>query len=264
MRRQRFAGAVLGAALLVSCRSLGAAAPAASIPSTPSPVAGEDGASSTSNSTVVESLVPGGSAESTPTAEVDPRERSDLFWDPLTHDGDFAYQFGSLSDIVRASDLIAVAKVADARQGPSNIIHEDQPDAAMTLRFVTARFAIDDLIKGDPEMRQPGQVEVTMFIPSREDVGQVLENVPEEPHLMFLLNEAADRARNGLPPTPGDPYRYWYLPINPLQGVIREFDGRAERLPDTSGDHSGLFDGIEGTDFDALVAQVRSIADRQE
>ena len=125
------------------------------------------------------------------------------------------------------------------------------------------RFAIDESIKGEAISRQPGEVEMTMLIYGSGYGDQVLENVPDGRYLVFLINEAVDQARKGLPAEPGDPYRYWYRPVNSVQGVMREFDGLVVRGPAGSEGSSELLDEVDGTDFGALVARVGSIAARQ-
>ncbi len=188
-------------------------------------------------------------------------ERSDRFWDPLTYHAS-GYWFRSLGDMAEAADLVVTGRLVSVRPGRHVIVSADDPEA--TADFVTARVAIDEVLKGTPESRDAGQIDLELFLPDPRRLDEVVANVPQEQQLLFLVNGAASSRREGHPPEYQEQLRYTYIGVS-AQGILRNIDGNVKRLPPAVIEDLEEFPTeLDGADFDEIVDRVRQVLRRQE
>lgn len=223
--------------------------PSQTPPSSVTAVSTSEAASPTmSASPTVPATVPAPSA-TTP----GPEGRSEAFWGALTYSATFVDHFDSLRDMTDSVDLVVVGRMTAAAPGRVVAGPEDAP-----LSFLTVTFAVDEVIRGSVESREPGSIEVEFFLPSPGVLDTVVANVPSDRQLLFLLNGAAMDRQAGKPVTDQERDRYTYLLPN-FQAVLRDIDGVASRPPVPEEDRADFPAELNGERFDDLVTRIRHL-----
>jgi hypothetical protein len=199
-----------------------------------------------------------------PTPSQPPLTQSDLFWNPVTEQAPlFFYDngFQSLVDMVQKSDLVIRGRVTDVYIG--EIWHGAADDPGEPLTYI--RITIDDLLKGKPVSRKPGSVEVQFQLAGPDAPAPDPTFLPGDESLFFLIHDASYIQANGGKPRNSDIAPFAYFHQSP-ETVIRNTAGLAhliepELIEDAYGrDYPAL--ALEGMDFEALVAQVRGMANQ--
>ena len=189
-------------------------------------------------------------------------QRSDAFWvtwidrpEPM-----YDFEFATVEDATQQADLIVRGRVTNAYIGEYwRFRPEWQPRPHDYLTI-----SIDEVIKGEPVSRTSGAVELEIGFGDQNLIDDVSTRLPTEESLWFLMYEANFSYRTLEPQrsSPLAPYAY-FLP-NPLQGFVRNIDGTVRVLqPEwTANAYRGQFPvPLEGTSFEALLEQVRAIAE---
>ncbi len=195
-----------------------------------------------------------------PPEELSALERSNRFWDPLTYSAS-GYVFHSLGEMAEAADLVVTGRIIGVRPGRQVIVSAEDPEA--TADFVTAKVAIDEILKGTPESREAGEIDLELFLPDPRRLDDVRANVPQEQQLMFLFHGASLARREGHPPEYQEQYRYTYINVS-AQGILRSIDGKVKRLPPAVIEDLEVFPTeLDGVNFAEIVSRVQQILRRQ-
>jgi hypothetical protein len=118
---------------------------------------------------------------------------------------------------------------------------------------------VDEVLKGKPESRDPGQVLVARLTPS----GYPVADIPKDDVILFLKNYAQLRADRKAEPAKSEDDRYYYGRPNGYQALFVNRAGvwYAPSGPEYWVDSYGQFPwSLEGLQFDAVADQVRGIA----
>jgi hypothetical protein len=177
------------------------------------------------------------------------RPRSDAFWRSITHVGHYGLTYESLSEITAATHLIVRGHVTGAREGYFYPYGGGSDQIPITVGL----FTIDEILKGQPESRQPGVIEVAELA----DTETTSANLPSDGVLLFLMNEAQQRAEAGNPLTDPEQERYTYLRPNGYQCVLRNWNGRV--IVTDRNEIEGFPEALHGTDFAAVIDEVREL-----
>lgn len=175
------------------------------------------------------------------------------FWDRVTNFGMYGLTYGSLEEIVDHAHLVVVGRVVDTSEGT---VHPyDGPFGPSDL--VLGTVAVDEVLKGLPVMRQEGKIEVAELGWQGIDAA----DLPKGQSLLFLMNDAQQRAEYGYPASDEANERYRYWRPNGYQAVIPNVGGRAHVVGDWSSWQritGQTFPGdVDGMRFSDLVSAVR-------
>lgn len=184
-----------------------------------------------------------------------PEERSEAFWDPLSHYGHFMYNFDSLGAMINGSDLVVRGRIVEVRQG-REVVFPDDVAVVADLKFIIATVAVDEVLKGDVQTRTPGTLEIELWLPQPTMYEQVRANVPGHDHLFFLLNVALESRRWDQEPNDGDEHTY---ALTNLQGILRNIDGVTRGLDRE--EPEAFSAALEDDPFEEVVDRARSLAE---
>lgn len=173
---------------------------------------------------------------------------SDLFWERW-YDTCFFGAFpivSSLAEITSDSDLVIRGTITDLF-----VRYESQ------WRPAVAKVSITEVLKGEPESRELGMVEVQIGLEA--DVEDLRSSLPAHDHLWFLVHEHTFDPRN-------KPSGYTYHTTDyPQVSVLRDIGGVVEVI--WPGPIANAFSPrhypvpLDGTSFEELVARVRQLAE---
>jgi hypothetical protein len=174
------------------------------------------------------------------------------FWNAVTASGEFGREYTTLKAIADDVDLIAVGRIAEIYLADVNTTSGAYPS-------IWAKFEISDVLKGVPVSREPGFIDVRLT--TSEGWQYAVETVPDEEIVLFLMNDAAYKARYGQEPVDpvNEPYIYWRT--NP-QGVLRNVDGQVdvidrELIGMDYGEHNFPMT-VVGDSFDTTIETIRA------
>lgn len=187
----------------------------------------------------------------------DELERSDAFWGPYAGVGlNWVWEFGSLSDMVNEVDLVIRGRVVGAST-------KSLPLNGQPLDHAVVHVAVDEILKGDPQMFEPGTVRILIGAaeqawPPEQDV------LPMGESLFFLKNDAVEwERRGGTPPDPDFSQSAYIRPSD--QAILRDIGGQvsvigASRMVDEFGaDRFPL--PLDGTSYNELLSLVRTLVE---
>lgn len=178
------------------------------------------------------------------------RERSDVFWTPLSFGGD-APQWPTLREVVEASDLVVRGRVTDVRLGRKT-------GGAGALQFVLTTVKLVEVLKGTPETQRQDTIVVEWPLSDGTDVQELESQMPDHETTFFLYNQGSI-ARRAMHPEDVDEYRYQYTVVSADQGALRDIAGVAHaiRPPDDPSWFPGTF---EGQPYERLLERTRIVA----
>lgn len=187
------------------------------------------------------------------------REESDAYWLGLEMGGDML-GYGTLAEIVDASDLIFVGRPADLRfyltdegvEGPDGKIYGTQS-------FMLLTVTIDDLIHGTPKTDVPGNVDILVDMPFQTTVEDWLADLPTGERSLFVLQNL-ERLNEEVGEDPEEiaQTQKIYARLNDSQGQVREIDGLAAVLPVAIVDWSPFPQDFADRPFDDMVQAFRT------
>lgn len=190
----------------------------------------------------------------TPTAlALSDAERSRLFWSRVSDAGYCGGEYQSLADITRRVHLIVIGRVVDAKVD-SFLPYEGGGEP---IEIMTGIVHVDDALKGTPR-----DADGTIDVAELAWHGISITELPTEPVLLFLMNEAQQREDGGYSQgDPGADFRYWRP--NYFQAALRNVKGKV-RVPNPEAPFAhpcGREYPLElnGTSFEAVVGQVQDI-----
>lgn len=152
-------------------------------------------------------------------------------------------------------DLVVVGRLVNAAPGGTVVAPEGGG-----LSHLSATVTIDEVLKGTPESLIPGEIHLRFILPNADDTEAIIESVPTERQLLFLVNLGAAAARHGQPPVAQEEGRYTYYLPN-FQAVLLDSAGLAKRPPVPVEDANDFPAALEGEAFEALLERVRTTAD---
>ena len=205
-----------------------------------------------------------------PTVEPSPSmEAHDRFWNPFVDFGPpFGLPFGleTLEDATDLADIVIRGSITDLYIGEQWIGAKDEPGEP--LAYVAVE--IHDVLKGEPESRTEGLVEVQFGFGFRESDFDAIASapMPEGDYLWFLIDESKFREKKDQAPRDSEIAPFAYFIPNEVQGVVLEANGSAEvvladRFESAWG--TGRFPmTIRGGSFESVIDQIRTlVASRQ-
>jgi hypothetical protein len=195
-----------------------------------------------------------------PSDEPSDPERSDRYWERVTHFGLYGLTYGSLAEITRAAHLVVRGTVTDFRPGAIAPFGGDLPNAvAQPMPTTFAIVSVAEVLKGEAVKRPDGTIEVA-------DLGwssMTKADLPTDEVIIFLLNHARQREQFGNPSSRDPEDRFHYQRPNGYQCVLRNVDGEVGIVDGPKGwrEAFGPFpSGLEGRPFESTAEQVRRIA----
>ena len=179
-------------------------------------------------------------------------DRSDLFWSPITRRGAYAQNYDSVGDITKAVHLVVRGRVVDVKVADFLPFEGDVEQIPILVGII----AVNDVLKGRPQMRVPGTVEVSLDAAWPDWEKTLLANLPADDDLFLLLmNDAQQRTELGyaVKDPENEPYLYWRP--NGDQAVLRDIDGRVDVIEPEADRYPFALDGVA---FDAVTNDVVS------
>ncbi len=173
-------------------------------------------------------------------------ERSDLFWDALASGAETQQQWPTLAEVVEVSDLVVRGRVTDIRPDPTV--------AGPGIQFVLTTIAIEEVLKGVPESREAGTIEIEWWLDNDAEVAGLRTQIPDHEALFFLFNQGLVAERLGYPEDVEE-YRYQYTEVNGAQGTLRDIERTARSIFDEGGDW--FPEGFDGGPYRELLQQAR-------
>jgi hypothetical protein len=157
----------------------------------------------------------------------------------------------SIRDAVDLSDLVIRGHIVDIYIG------EYWTTGGRHVPEVYVKVQINELFKGSPVSRTQGYVEIALGSLDPAGVDGLRIALPQHDNVWFLKYEPGPATRSEIAP-------YEYIPLNDQQGVLRDINGKVrlvkpQYLIDSLGPDAFPLP-LEGTSFDTLVEQLRTIA----
>lgn len=197
---------------------------------------------------------------SAPAALADDIGVSDRFWQAQADYAPTNYHYNSLAAITADAHLIVRGRLIGTRRGELQPFQapEGMADGRAVIFGVVA---VDEVLKGSPNMLLPGEVLVAR-------VGAENQNPDELPRgevVLFLMNYQLLRKELGVGPSSDLNDRFYYVRPNGYQCVLRNLDGvvRIVRPAEDSGEVlQGFPLVLDGESFPAVLDSIRqSVAD---
>lgn len=244
---------VAGALIVIGC-----AAPGASLVQTVPPGSGSPSVAPTSASTPA----PTPSAEPTSiTGHMSPRERSDWFWEGVSAFGRYGFTYDSLAEITKDSHLVVLGRIVDTQRGQLESFEAPPEESGIgsTHNVIFGVVAVDEVLKGEPEMKVAGQVLVART--GLPDLAAA--DLPQGQVLLFLKNYAQLREDEGVGPSSDADDRFYYSRANGYQCVLRDINGTTRIVDGPRGweEALGPFPSqLDGRPFHEVLDRVRALA----
>lgn len=131
-------------------------------------------------------------ASQSPSETLTDEELSDSYWNSITHFGAYGFEYRSLAEITHDSHLVVRGRVIDLTQGVLQAFEEGGPNGDMSVTF--GMVAVDEVLKGIPEMRIEGRIEVARL----GWAGMSASDLPQHEVVLFLKNYAQMRRDEGV------------------------------------------------------------------
>lgn len=217
----------------------------------------------------IESPSPSTPGASLPPPTVEPSlsiEAHDRFWHPFVDFGPlFGLPFGlkTLEDATDLADIVIRGSITDLYIGEQWIGAKDEPGEP--LAYVA--IEIHDVLKGEPESRTEGLVEVQFGFGFRGSDFEAIasEPMPEGDYLWFLIDESEFRETKGQPPRDSEIAPFAYFIPNEVQGVAIDANGFAEVVLADRFERSWGTDlfpmTVRGHSFEEVVNQIRNLVE---
>ena len=158
-----------------------------------------------------------------------PREASDSFWSGVASFGLTNYRYESLEEMTADADLVVRGRLVGVRMESIQSFEKNPLHESLTVPFGV--FAIDEVLKGAPESKTPGEILVARLgVPETE-----ASSLPQEQLILFLKNYAQMRNDLGVAASSDADDKYHYAQPNGYQCVLREFDGVVALVPGPEG-----------------------------
>lgn len=147
-------------------------------------------------------------------------EISDRFWEATSDFSPTAFSYTSLAEISADAHLVILGRVVGTREGEA--LPVEDPAGEQSARPLTfGVIAIDEVLKGVPNIREPGAVLVSR-LGAKE---QAVSDLPREQIVIFLKNyqRLGEEFGTGLFNDATD--RFYYVRPNGYQAVLRNING---------------------------------------
>lgn len=175
--------------------------------------------------------------------------RSAKFWELLTRKGHYAQDYDSVEEITDAVHLVVRGRITEIRTSTFRYFERrvgetsDDPNEDPLIPILVGIVRVDEVLKGTPNMRDPGLIEVSLDVPWPEWEDVLLPNLPAEDDVFFLMNDAQQRAELGFPEDDPktSPFLYWRP--NGDQAVLRLTAGRVDVIEPIPGRYPSDLNG---------------------
>jgi hypothetical protein len=170
--------------------------------------------------------------------------RARQFFGSVAVAGISSTQVGSLTDLVKASDLVVVGRIAAVEKGrewladPS--LRGTGKEAEAMARFATLSIDVEDTVVG---AASGSQVKMEIFLPKADSLGKLKASIPRG-RALFFLHEKREPGVSGI-------YRF----VTDAESFYLDVDGTVQA---PAGDDSAVAASLTGQPFIALVAQTRA------
>jgi hypothetical protein len=184
--------------------------------------------------------------------------KSDAFWSLFNTRGNYTQNFASVEEMAKKVHLVVRGRIVDVRPGQFMFWEPgDDPPAPLILAIVQ----VDDVLKGSPNMRTPGFIEVSLDTPWDGWEKDVRPSIPAHEHLFFLFNDDQQRVEGGFErqDPANSPYLYWRP--NGDQAVLREIDGHIAVFDPVDGRFPAELDGSNAAEVEAAIRASAVAAD---
>jgi hypothetical protein len=202
----------------------------------------------------------GVATEPTSLAEVvTDRVRSDRFWQSITHFAAYGYRYDSMDEMVADAHLIVRGRVTSLRAGTIDRFEDGGPRGTDAMRVTFGIVTITEVLKGDPQSRDAGTIEVARLGWS----WMTEDDLPSEEVLLFLKNYAQMRVEEGAPVASTSDDRFHYARANGYQCALRNLDGVVDLVDGPPGweqDFGPFPSDQNGRPFADVVVEVRQLA----
>ena len=196
---------------------------------------------------------------------MDDQSSTDRFWERFTAfeaGPALKHDYASLQDMTSAVDLALRGHIVDLYIGEERRLNEVEPP----VRLLYVTVAVDEVLKGVPIMRNPGNVEV-MFYPVGDDFDVAAYRPPSDEYFWFLNHEPTQRVAAGRSQINAEIAPFAYFRPNFHQTVLRNHNGTIDViLADEVRREYGVSAfplgpmGVEGMNAAELAANVVEIA----
>ena len=179
-------------------------------------------------------------------------ERSDAFWEQSSDFVPTDYRYDSLAEITADVHLIVRGRVVGTQDGQLQSFDRPGSFRRTTLGIV----AVDEVLKGTPEMQVPGTVLVARLGASK----QPADEIPAGEVILFLNHYPTVRSELGVDQSIDPDDRFLYGRPNGYQSVLRNFGGtvRIVEGPDGWEDALGPFPApLDGEPFADILQAIR-------
>ena len=183
-------------------------------------------------------------------------ELSNAFWEQNSNFAPTAYRYDSLADITTDAHVIIRGRIVGTQDG------ELQPFGAAGLRQATFGIvAVDEVLKGTPEMQVPGTVLIARLGVSN----QPPQEIPAGEVILFLMHYPKMRTEAGVGQSVDPNDRFFYARPNGYQCVLRNLGGVVRIVDGPEGweDALGPFPApLDGEPFSDVLAEIRQTVAR--
>ena len=168
---------------------------------------------------------------SMPVATASPSEelaKSDAFWNPISAQPPSIFrdwEYESLADIARHSDLVVVGRLVDVYVGEVWKGAADDPGSPL----VYGRVEIDEVVKGEPVSRAEGSVEMQLELVGDDWQPPDQSAIPSGEAIFFLLYDPRVSKSEGRPPRSTEIAPYSYFRQAP-ESVVRSIGGNVSLI----------------------------------
>jgi hypothetical protein len=183
-------------------------------------------------------------------------ERSAYFWSGVTHFLPYSYESDSLEGLAETAHLIVRGRIVDFNPGQLSTFSGVFGPSKTTV----ATIVVTEVLKGTPNSRVPGSIEVTRLGWS----SLTAADAPAEEAVFFLWNYAQLREEQGVGPADPVNERYYYTRLNEYQCILPLVDGKVQVIAPTAATDLGYAERfpseLDGREFEELAAEIRTVA----
>ena len=186
------------------------------------------------------------------------RERSDWYWGSVSDFEMYSFRYDSLSEITTDAHLVVVGRVVDVQLGQVEPF-ESAAEVPSSMPVVFGVVAIDEVLKGEPEMQVAGQILVARL----GRTGMSAADLPRGRVLLFLKNYALWRSEGGYEVSPDAADRFYYTRPNGYQCVLRDIDDTVRIVDGPDGWEAALGpfpSQLDGRPFEEVLDRVKELA----
>lgn len=183
--------------------------------------------------------------------------KSDRFWAASTFFGPTNFMYSSLEEMTADAHLVVVGRVVGIDMAGPLPVEDPGVEQARPMRF--AVVAIDEVLKGSPNMKNAGKVLVARLL----STDQTEADLPRERFVIFLKNYQQLRVEFGKGLFNDDSDRFYYGRPNGYQTVLRNINGTVKLVEGSEGEAAPQdeFPGpLAGESFEDVLDAIRQAA----